>query len=77
MPVKLKEELRKEVQSVNAFLSEKLEEIYGLPPEYPDDYEDWAEALSPEEELDEEIETRLRGLRSQMRQKIRKYVSEE
>lgn len=76
VPEKLKDELRKEIQSVNAFLSEKLEELYGPEPE-PDDYDDWAEDISPEEELDQEVETRLRGLKSQMRQKIRKYVSEE
>jgi len=76
LPERLKEELRNEVRSVSAFLSEKLEELYGPPPEPPDDYEDWIEDLSPEEEIDAELETRLKGLKSQMREKIRKYVSE-
>jgi len=76
VPEKLKEELRQEIRSVNAFPSERLEEMHGVEPE-PDDYDDWAEAISPEEELDQEVETRLRGLKSQMIERIRKYVSEE
>jgi hypothetical protein len=76
LPEKLKEELRNEVRSVSAFLSKKLEELYGPAPEIPDDYPDWIKALSPEEEIDVELEARLKGLKSQMRGKIRKYVSE-
>jgi len=77
LPDKLKKELKKEIWSINAFLSEKRDEIYGPEPEYPDDYEDWLQAISPEEALDEQITTRLRGLKTLMRDKIRKYVSEE
>jgi hypothetical protein len=78
LPDKLRVELRKEVLNIDAFLHAKMEELYGSEPEpeYPD-YEDWIEALSPEEEVDMEVEQRLSGLKDSMRQKIRKYVSEE
>jgi hypothetical protein len=76
LPEKLKEELRNEVRGVSAFLSKKIEEFYGPTPEIPDDYEDWIEAVSPDEEIDAEVEARLRGLKSKMRGNIRKYVSE-
>jgi hypothetical protein len=75
LPEKLKEELRNEVRGVSAFLSKKIAEVYGPEPEIPD-YEDWIEAVSPDEEIDAEVEARLRGLKSKMRGNIRKYVSE-
>jgi hypothetical protein len=76
LPEKLKEELRNEVREVSVFLSKKIEEVYGPTPEIPDDYEDWIEDISPDEEIDVALETRLRNLKSEMRGKIRKYVSD-
>ena len=76
LPEKLKQELKNEVQDVSSFLSKKIEEFYGTEPEPPDDYEDWAEALSPDEEIEAELEARLKGLKSKMRGKIKRYVSE-
>lgn len=77
LPEKLCKELKKELQSIDAFMWEKLEDIYGPPPEEePDDYEAWAEAY-PEDALDAEIRSRLMGLKGSMRDKIKKYISEE
>ena len=77
LPDKLRKELKKEIRDIDAFMWEKLEDLYGPPPEYePDDYEAWTEAY-PEQALDEEIRSRLRGLKGSMRSKIKKYVSEE
>jgi len=76
LPDKLREELRKEMQNIDAFLYAKMEELYGTEPEYPD-YEDWIQDISPEEEVDMEVRQRLSGLKDSMRREIRKYVSEE
>lgn len=73
---KLRKELKNEVSSISAFIYSKEKE-FGLIPDYPDDYEDWIEELDPLQELDEEIKSRLRNLKSSMRSKIRKHVSEE
>ena len=77
LPDKLRRELKKEVRDIDSFMWEKLEDLYGPPPEYePDDYEAWASHF-PEAALDAEIRERLSGLKGSMRGKIKKYISEE
>lgn len=79
LPKKLRKELEKEIHDIDDFLSRKELELYGRPPEpesYLNDYEKWIE-VSPEEEVDMEIKSRLGGLKRSMRDKIRKYASEE
>ena len=77
IPIKLRKELKKEIRDIESFLLDKQIELYGEP-EIPeeDDYEAWAEDF-PEQALDIEIGTRLRGLKGSMRDKIKKYISEE
>lgn len=76
LPDKLRDELRKEILDIDGFLYRKMEELYGPEPE-PPDYEDWIQDLSPEEEVDMEIEQRLRGLKDSMKRRIMKYISPE
>lgn len=79
LPNKLRKELKKEIRDIDQFLYDKRVELYGYEPEYPEDPEDykaWAKAY-PEEALHNEIWNRLRGLKGSMREKIKKYVSEE
>jgi len=77
LPDRLTKELKEEISSTSAFISQKYEEFFGPEPEPPEDYQDWVRDISPEEEIDEQIESRLSGLKDLMRNKIRKYVSEE
>lgn len=77
IPISLRNELKKELQDIWNFLYDKQIEIYGSEPEYPpDDYEAWAEVF-PEKALDFEIKDRLKNLKGSMRDKIKKYISEE
>ena len=83
LPRKLRSELRGEVLKLDGFLSNRLVELghYQEPPdEWIEDHEAeaaaWAEAF-PEEALDAEVRQRLSGLKSSMRDKIKKFVSEE
>lgn len=83
LPRKLRSELRGEVLKLNGFLTSRLVEIgfYGEPPdEYLEDYEAeaaaWAEDF-PKAALDAEVRERLSGLKSSMRDRIKKYLSEE
>ena len=76
VPDKLRKELKKKIWDIELFLYEQELELYGPPPEIPDDYEDWIEDLSPEELVDMELENRLSKLKGSMRESIKKYVSE-
>jgi hypothetical protein len=78
LPEKLREELKKEIDSIDAFLVEKEIELYGEPPDVGDegDYEGWFADLSPEEQADVEVTDRLSKLKGVMRDKIKKHVSE-
>jgi len=83
LPRKLRSELRGEVLKLDGFLLNRLIELghYEEPPEgFVEDWEAesaaWAEAF-PEEALDAEVRERLSGLKSSMRDKIKKYISEE
>lgn len=77
LPEKLRKELEKEMQDIDDSLKLKELELYEPEPEdYLDDYERWIE-VSPEEEVDMELKSRLGGLKRSMRDKIKKYASEE
>ncbi len=77
IPIKLRNELKKELQDIWNVLYSKQIEMYGPEPEYEEeDYEDWAKDF-PEEALDAEITERLSKLKGSMRSKIKEYVSEE
>jgi hypothetical protein len=73
---KLSKELRNEVSSVDTFIHQREVDL-GMINEYPEEWQEWVQDLDPIEELKAEIETRLSGLKSSMRSKIRKYFSEE
>lgn len=77
LPDKLKSDLRKELAEVDSLVAEQEIMIFGPPPEYPNDYDEWARDLSPEQQLDDEITSRLSGLKSKMGEEIRKYFAEE
>ena len=78
LPEKLREELKKEIDDIDAFLTEKQIEIYGRDPDKYDEgeYEAWFKDLSPEEQVDVEVKDRLSKLKGVMRDKIKKHVSE-
>lgn len=78
LPEKLREELKKEIDDIDAFLTDKQIEIYGWEPEQPDEgeYEAWYEDLSPEEQIDVDVVDRLSKLKGAMRDKIKKHISE-
>jgi len=83
LPRKLRSELRGEVLRLDGFLLNRLIKLghYQEPrDEWLEDQEAeaaaWAEDF-PEEALDAEVRQRLSGLKSSMRDKIKKYVSEE
>ena len=81
IPDKLRKELKKEMRDIDDFLFDKIQEIYGqyepdYPPDEEEDYEAWAQDY-PEEALDAEVRQRLGGLKGSMRDKIKKYISEE
>lgn len=78
LPNRLRNELKSELSSLDDFLSEKEIELRGPPPEYPpEEYEAWFEDLSPDEQLDIEVENRLSTLKDTMRSKIKNHVSDE
>jgi hypothetical protein len=80
LPVALKRELRKQLLELDAFLQEKEFEIYGEPEEDPhaeEEYESWFSDLSPDEQLDVEIEQKLESVKGNMRDKIQKHMSDE
>jgi hypothetical protein len=77
LPERLRDELKKEIDDIDSFLTEKEIEIYGWePPSDEGEYEAWFEDLSPEEQLDVEVKDRLSKLKGVMRDKIKKHVSE-
>lgn len=77
LPQRLREELKKEIDDIDAFLTEKQIELYGEPDVGEgDEYEAWFAGLSPEEQADVEVTDRLSRLKGVMRDKIKKHVSE-
>jgi hypothetical protein len=75
---KLRKDLKKELYDIDAFLTEKELEFFGPPPEQDEqDYGDWFESLSPDQQIDVEVENRLTSLKGTMRDRIKKHVSEE
>jgi len=83
LPTRLRNELRGEMLKMDGFIIGRLAELghYEEPPdEYLEDYAAeaaaWAEAF-PEEALDAEVRERLSRLKSSMRDRIKKYISEE
>lgn len=80
LPEKLRMDLKKEMKDIDQFLYEKQIEIEGPPPDYDsyiDDREAWFKSLNPYERVDVEVKDRLSRLKSSMRDKIKKQVSEE
>jgi len=82
LPDKLREGLKKEIQDIDQFLFEKEIEIFGEPEppeEFPEEYEHeaWLASISPVERVDVEVRDRLSRLKGSMRDKIKKYISEE
>lgn len=80
LPATLRDELREEIMDISIFI--RKEEQKFEPPEPPpeffeEEHEEWLRSLSPWEAIDEEAKSRLSGLKSSMRNKIRKYASEE
>lgn len=76
LPIKLREDLKKEVQNVDDFIYQREIDI-GMRQEYPEEWEEWVQEYDPIEELKKDLGTRLKGLKSSMRNRIRKYFSEE
>lgn len=76
LPDKLRRGLIEQIRGIDALIYGRTVEIYGPEPEYPD-YEDWVQAYSPEQVLEMEVQSRLKGLKGSMRDKIRKYTSGE
>ncbi|MGB8780913.1 MAG: hypothetical protein WCD81_09745 [Candidatus Bathyarchaeia archaeon] len=78
LPEKLREELKKEIDDIDTFLTEKQIEIYGEPPDLgeEDEYEEWFADLPPEDQANIEITDRLSKLKGVMRDKIKKHISE-
>lgn len=82
LPKPLKKSLSKQLSEINSLLVIGEAEIHGEPEEEdPDegarDYYEWIDNLSDEEKLDMAITERLSTLKSTMREKIEKYISEE
>lgn len=76
LPEKLRNYLEKQVADVSLFLSIKEAELYGEPPDYSDDYQDWLESLTPEEQVDNELSERLSSLKKNMRDSIKKQIAD-
>lgn len=81
IPLELRKKLAKQTLDLDSFLTERQMEIYGITDQdigggEEDEYESWAQDF-PEQALDNEVKSRLSGLKSSMRDKIKDYVSEE
>ena len=77
LPEKLVVDLRKELSDIDHYLTEKEYEIMGPPPEYPEEeYQEWMQSLDPFEEVDMEVKNKLSTLKRDMKDKIKKNISE-
>jgi hypothetical protein len=76
----LKQELRRQLLELDSFLQARELEIYGEPEENShaeEEYESWFNDLSPDEQLDVEIERRLESLKGNMISKIQQHMSDQ
>lgn len=80
LPAILKTELRGQLIAIDGYLQERQFEIYGEPDEDPnaeEEYKSWFNDLSPDQQLDIEIERRLSALKSAMTRKIEEHITDE
>lgn len=79
LPESMREELKKELTDIDAFLENEQYNIYGPPPDYPnaeEEYDAWIADMPPDKKLDMDLDDKLCKLKSNMLNKIKKQVSE-